>query len=153
MLPTELLSGRYNGEEFAPTRLPLDKKTLLLAADTIDIFTLYIGKKRLELDQELAVLEGAETDYRVKRGLAHLLLAFCTFETVSPLEPPALRERVFALSAERVPSPGNAAAVIEEVAAALTRELEREVKELRRANAILRSASAFFAAELDRPSR
>ena len=32
-------------------------------------------------------------------------------------------------------------------------ELEQEVKELRRANAILRSASAFFAAELDRPSR
>jgi transposase len=32
-------------------------------------------------------------------------------------------------------------------------ELEREVKELRRANTILRSASAFFAAELDRPSR
>ncbi len=32
-------------------------------------------------------------------------------------------------------------------------DLEREVKELRRANTILRSASAFFAAELDRPSR
>jgi transposase-like protein len=32
-------------------------------------------------------------------------------------------------------------------------ELEREVRELRRANAILKSASAFFAAELDRPSR
>ncbi len=31
-------------------------------------------------------------------------------------------------------------------------ELDREVKELRRANAILRSASAFFA-ELDRPAR
>ena len=31
--------------------------------------------------------------------------------------------------------------------------LEREVRELRRANAILRSASAFFAAELDRPHR
>ena len=30
-------------------------------------------------------------------------------------------------------------------------ELEREVHELRRANAILKSASAFFAAELDRP--
>jgi transposase len=36
-------------------------------------------------------------------------------------------------------------------AARLT-ELEREVRELRRANAILRSASAFFAAELDRPN-
>ena len=33
------------------------------------------------------------------------------------------------------------------------RELEGEVRELRRANAILKSASAFFAAELDRPSR
>jgi transposase len=30
-------------------------------------------------------------------------------------------------------------------------ELEREVRDLRRANAILKSASAFFAAELDRP--
>ncbi len=30
-------------------------------------------------------------------------------------------------------------------------ELERENRELRRANSILRSASAFFAAELDRP--
>lgn len=32
-------------------------------------------------------------------------------------------------------------------------ELEREVKELRRANVILKSASAFFAAELDHPRR
>lgn len=33
------------------------------------------------------------------------------------------------------------------------KELEQEVKELRRANAILKSASSFFAAELDRPQR
>ena len=32
-------------------------------------------------------------------------------------------------------------------------QLERENRELRRANAILKSASAFFAAELDRPSQ
>lgn len=37
--------------------------------------------------------------------------------------------------------------------AARIAELERENKELRRANAILKSASAFFAAELDRPLR
>lgn len=36
---------------------------------------------------------------------------------------------------------------------ARVRELERENRELRRANAILKSASAFFAAEFDRPSR
>jgi transposase len=33
------------------------------------------------------------------------------------------------------------------------RALEQEVKELRRANEILKKASAFFAAELDRPRR
>jgi len=32
-------------------------------------------------------------------------------------------------------------------------ELEKENRELKRANAILKSASAFFAAELDRPLR
>jgi len=33
------------------------------------------------------------------------------------------------------------------------RRLEQEVRELRRANEILKAASAFFAAELDRPQR
>ena len=33
------------------------------------------------------------------------------------------------------------------------KELEQEVRELRRANSILKSASAFFAAELDRPQK
>jgi transposase len=37
--------------------------------------------------------------------------------------------------------------------AARLAELEQENRELKRANAILRSASAFFAAELDRPQR
>ena len=37
--------------------------------------------------------------------------------------------------------------------AAELKALRQEVKELRRANSILRSASAFFAAELDRPSK
>ena len=37
--------------------------------------------------------------------------------------------------------------------AAKIKELEQENRELKRANAILKSASAFFAAELDRPSR
>ena len=33
------------------------------------------------------------------------------------------------------------------------RELKQEIRELRRANDLLKRASAFFAAELDRPSR
>ena len=44
--------------------------------------------------------------------------------------------------------PGTTTAEAERIKA-----LEQEVRELRRANAILKSASAFFAAELDRPQR
>jgi transposase len=44
--------------------------------------------------------------------------------------------------------PGTSTADAQRIA-----ELERENRELRRANAILKSASAFFAAELDRPSQ
>ena len=44
--------------------------------------------------------------------------------------------------------PGKTSAEISEI-----RELKKEVTELRRANEILKSASAFFAAELDRPHR
>ncbi len=45
---------------------------------------------------------------------------------------------------------GSRPGVTSEEAAELKRS-KREVAELKRANAILRSASAFFAAELDRP--
>jgi transposase len=44
--------------------------------------------------------------------------------------------------------PGKTSTEIAEI-----RELKKEVAELRRANEILKSASAFFAAELDRPHR
>jgi len=128
VLTSELLLHRFNGEELMPTRLPVDKPHRALADEIIGIFGLYRGKKRLELDEELTVLEGTDTDYRVKRGLAHLLLnGFCTFETVSPLEPVALRERVFRLSAARVPSPQGATLVIQEIADTLSQELGREV--------------------------
>jgi transposase len=44
--------------------------------------------------------------------------------------------------------PGKTSSELAEI-----RELKREVAELRRANEILKAASAFFAAELDRPPR
>lgn len=47
---------------------------------------------------------------------------------------------------------GEAAGVTSEQAERI-KALEQENRELRRANAILKSASAFFAAELDRPQK
>ena len=62
--------------------------------------------------------------------------------------PESLRRWVVQAEIDR----GGRAGTTSEEARRIT-ELEREVRELRRANEILKSASAFFAAELDRPSK
>ena len=64
------------------------------------------------------------------------------------INPETLRNWVTQAEIDAGGRPGTATTDAERL-----RDLEREVKELRRANAILKSASAFFAAELDRPSR
>lgn len=64
------------------------------------------------------------------------------------MHPEALRGWVKQAETDAGLVPGTTSAEAARIA-----ELEREVKELRRANAILKSASAFFAAELDRPLR
>jgi uncharacterized protein len=116
------------GEEVVPRRLPVTADTLALAADLMALFRGARGRTRGELEAELQVLEGDQTDYRLKRGLAHLLTHdFSTFEVDTALEPAALRQRVFAVSAQRVPSPQNAAATLEAVADALTSELALDI--------------------------
>lgn len=128
MLPTELLIHRFNGEEIAPKRLEFDAKVLAIAEDVITLFQEARNGTRGELNRQLQELEGEETDYRVKRGLAHLLnSSFSTFETVSPLDPPMLRERVFALSAQSVSSAQATQMTIAKIANDLGQELDREV--------------------------
>jgi len=62
--------------------------------------------------------------------------------------PETLRKWVRRAEVDGGTRPGKTTAEIAEI-----RELKKEVTELRRANQILKSASAFFAAELDRPPR
>lgn len=73
-------------------------------------------------------LEGDTPDFKVKRGLAHILKSsFCTFEVVSPLEPPMLRERVFAVAANSMTSRESTIQTLTQVANELSHELEREI--------------------------
>jgi uncharacterized protein len=122
------LIHRYHGEEVVPKRLQLTADTLALAAELIKLFRGAQGQTRGTLEAELQVLEGDQTDYRVKRGLAHLLAsAFSTFDMHSPVEPSELRRRVFALSAPSVPSPQQSLATLTAVADTLSRELARDI--------------------------
>lgn len=128
MLPTDLLIHRQNGETIVPKRLNIDAKNLAVANELIICFQEALGNTQGELDRQLSELEGDSPDYRLKRGLAHILKSsLSTFEVVSPLEPPELRERVFALSAQSIPSPQASGATLNILADKLSQELEREV--------------------------
>ncbi len=128
MLPSELLMQRFQGEEIIPKRLPLQPASVAMAEELIALFQAATGDSREELNTQLQVLEGEDTDYRVKRGLAHALsTSFSTFEVRSPLDPAMLRQRVFECSAQTVPSPQTSSQTLSHLANALSRELEREV--------------------------
>jgi predicted nuclease of restriction endonuclease-like RecB superfamily len=129
MLPTDLLLQRQNGETVIPKRLNIDASNLALASDIITCFQEAKGGTQGELDRQLLELEGDSPDYRIKRGLAHLLKsdAFSQFEVISPIDPQELRQRVFARSAESVPSSQSAQVTLEKLAVELSQELNREV--------------------------
>jgi hypothetical protein len=129
MLPSELLINRQHGEEIEPRLLSLNEKYLAIASDLINLFKQAQGKTQGELNRQLQELEGEETDYRIKRGLAHLLKseAFSKFEIVSPLDPQLLRQRVFALSAQIAPLPQMASVTLDTLATQLSEELGHEV--------------------------
>jgi predicted nuclease of restriction endonuclease-like RecB superfamily len=128
MLPTELLIHRQNGETIIPKRLPIDSSTCAIATEFITCFQNAVGSTQGELDKQLSELEGDSPDYRLKRGLAHILKSsFCTFEIISPLEPKELRQRVFSLAAQSVPSTRATEATLETLSTTLTQELNREV--------------------------
>lgn len=99
-----------------------------MATDLITFFQESLGETQGVLDSKLSDFEGDATDYRLKRGLAHILKNnLGNFEVVSPLNPPMLRERVFALSVRSVPSRESTLITLNQVAQQLSQELNAEV--------------------------
>lgn len=128
MLPTDLLSLRTNGETIIPKNLPINPKNLRTAEQIITCFQEAVGCPQGELNRQLLELEGDNTDYRIKRGFAHLLRSsFCKFEVISPLEPQELRQRVFTLAAATVPSRQATELTLEKLASQLSQEQEKEI--------------------------
>ena len=84
MLKSDLLIYRRNGETIVPKKLEIDNRNLALATEVIDCFQNCVGKTQGELDKQLLAWEGDSPDYRLKRGLAHILRnSFATFEIIT----------------------------------------------------------------------
>ncbi|MGB0384073.1 MAG: DUF790 family protein [Ardenticatenaceae bacterium] len=128
MLPSEYLIHRYYGEEVKPKRLPINSETIGMATDLIVLFLDLQGQRQRDVDEASRALEGEDTDFRVRRGLAHILnKSYSTFEMRSPIEPEVLRVRVFTEAAEFVPCVETTEETLKKVAAELSNELKKEI--------------------------
>lgn len=128
VLPSDLLMSRRRGESLQPKQLPLARDMLTLARDLIDLFENHLEQRHGELEQALRLMEGDSTDYRIKRGLAHLLEShFSTFEIVSPIEPERLRRRLYRAAAPLLPTEAHTRHLLEAEAQTLSAELGRPV--------------------------
>ncbi len=128
MLKSDLLIYKRNGETIVPKKLGIDNRNLAIATEIIDCFQSYLGKTQGELNHQLCELEGDSPDYRVKRGLAHILHnTFSTFEIISPLEPLMLRQKVFSEAAKNLALPTQRNDTLEAVAYSLSDALKRPV--------------------------
>lgn len=128
MLPSDLLLHRRQGESLTPKSLPLDRKTIALGKDLIACVAACQGEPKKVLRERLQELEGDRTDFKVLRGLAHLLKNhFCTFEIVSPLDPQLLREKVFSAASQGLPIPNYKMQTLTAIAAELSSSHGKEI--------------------------
>ncbi|MDZ7260599.1 MAG: DUF790 family protein [candidate division KSB1 bacterium] len=97
MLPTELL--RYHIDKRTITPRYITPKYadyyLKVARDVIKIFEASVGKPRRELEATLDEYEGEGLNYKILRGLAHILLGLAEFAPAQNWDYPQFRERVF----------------------------------------------------------
>ncbi|TDE85042.1 DUF790 family protein [Deinococcus sp. S9] len=120
MLPTELLMFRVKDGIVQPRRLKATPGNLRLAETLIATFEAHLGKTRAELDAELRTLEAGRADFKVLRGLAHLLTQQGEFEAGGHLEPASVRTKVFELAQAHPPSRHQAKLILEQAARSLS---------------------------------
>ena len=119
MLPTELLMFRVKAGVVSPRRLKPTTGNLQLAETLIATFESNLGKKRSELNEDLRGLEGGRADFKVIRGLAHLLAQQGEFEHAASVEPSLIREKVFELAQAGPPSRKRTELLLEQAGQAL----------------------------------
>jgi hypothetical protein len=97
MLKSELITPRLKkrGKDIIPLALPTDYHYLKIANDLIELVKAHIGRSRGELKNALHIYEGESLDYRIIRGLAHVLVSRCIFGNDPPINPVELRQVLF----------------------------------------------------------
>jgi len=121
MLPTELLSFKVEGGLVTPRRLPKNERTRSLATALTEVFNANVGERKRTINEHLAQLEEGRSDFKVIRGLAHILANdHGMYETRAKTEPARIREKVFELAQHHPPSRLRRQAVLDQAAVELS---------------------------------
>ena len=119
MLPSELLLTRKKKDRIYPAFVQIDAEHKELAAELIEVYTNFTGKKKSEIDELVTDLEQG-LNFKLVRGLRTLLERRCTFNSKFRVEPVLARKAVFeAANTQKVTSYAEREAVLESVAAYL----------------------------------
>jgi len=101
MLPTALSRFKVRHGEVTFRWLSEQKKhDLERAARLVEIVQGHVGGTRRDLEEALRVETDAGRDYRIRRGMGHLLTERTTFETSTKLVPSDVRKFVFTEAAK-----------------------------------------------------
>jgi len=104
MLTADLARSRTYEDTITPLFIDADDQRYRDTADElIQIFEEHLGEPKGELEDTIDQLTIADTDYKIVQGLAKLLKDECEFETVAPVEPRELRQRLFEKANESYP--------------------------------------------------
>ena len=131
MLPTELLMFKVKAGLVVPRKLKPSPSNLGLVTALVGVFESHLNDKRFQLEEDFKALEVGRSDYRVVRGLAHLLgNDNAEFETGGSVEPGVVREKVFELAQGAPHSRGRAGQILAEAARALNVDSPEEALDL-----------------------
>ena len=87
---------------------PKNERLRERATQTLDLLREGVGRRRGDIDEEIAAIVGDGVDHKLTRGLVKLALDRCTFEVQSPVPPAELRARVFRLATQDGPLASHA---------------------------------------------
>ncbi len=103
MLPKELLRYRIESGQIRPAFLDTaSPRYSRVASELIAAFDKQVGNTQGELDEAVEKYAAGRTDYRIVRGLAHVITSFAEFEA-STVDSAKLRSAVFERAAEGWP--------------------------------------------------
>jgi predicted nuclease of restriction endonuclease-like RecB superfamily len=103
MLPKELLRYRIESGQIRPAFLgPDSPRYIRVASDLIAAFDKQVGNMQVELEEAVEKYAAGRTDYRIVRGLAHVITSFAEFDA-STADSAKLRSAVFERAAEAWP--------------------------------------------------